>query len=98
MIGLAFSLALSGCGQSKLVTENEQLKQQLDSTTKKADKAESDLKAVSYTHLQNGENKCQQEQFVQIILNFHWVLHSKNLLVFFCVLRFSEQNLTIQKA
>jgi len=29
------------------VTENEQLKQQLDSTTKRADKAESDLKAAS---------------------------------------------------
>ena len=45
-LGLIISLFLTGCGQSKLQTENEQLKQQLDSTTKRADKAEGDLKAA----------------------------------------------------
>jgi peptidoglycan hydrolase CwlO-like protein len=45
--GMALCVVLSGCGQSKLATENEHLKQQLDSTTKRADKAESDLKAAS---------------------------------------------------
>lgn len=44
--GLLIPLILTGCGQSKLETENQQLKQQLDSVTKKADKAESDLKAA----------------------------------------------------
>jgi chromosome segregation ATPase len=44
--GLIICLILTGCGQSKLVTENQQLKQQLDSITQKADKTESDLKAA----------------------------------------------------
>lgn len=45
-LGLAVSLILTGCGQGKLKTENQQLKQQLDSTTTRAVQAESDLKAA----------------------------------------------------
>lgn len=45
-LGLFIALLLTGCGRSKLETENQQLKQQLDSMTKKAGKVESDLKAA----------------------------------------------------
>lgn len=43
---LMICLILTGCGRSKMETQNEQLKQQLDLMTTKADKAESDLKAA----------------------------------------------------
>jgi hypothetical protein len=36
-LGLVIPLILTGCGQGKLKTENQQLKQQLDLMTEKAD-------------------------------------------------------------
>lgn len=45
--GLLFTLIFSGCGQSKLEKENILLKTELDATTKRADKAETDFKSAN---------------------------------------------------